>query len=856
MRKLLLLFFILLSTNSYCLYDGFEDGDYNTNPVWTKIDGTGQQVVNTVAAYGNYSVELHSIERLQYTQTTSLTETDVNYHYYSYVRISDKTKTASYVVKRKNQMYGGLQINNGSFEYITTDGYYAPIAGMAETNKWYMFDMLYRPDTNKLTYSVYSYVGSDLNLISKTTITPYNAIGDNNIYIAGNTTAWYDNVVYEPYIIYDFNFNTPTKNEKINTKTYDINFLIFSKDSSKLNLQFFLSESPGLYTQAISQDMNVLDYLNIPNLNCSGDFVTGSFCIYQWDINQNYDKDINFYLDANVNTTTTNTKFSSDNFYFNLIDVNITYPISSFSNINKIDYKVSGICSSYDVNIYVQGILSTQTTIANDVLKSYSFSPAGSPPYRVDVNASCFDGLLFKDSETRIYFLDVTAPTIVSYGLDVNRGFNLPGSNVSAYLKCSDNNSTNIRYILSIDGNSYVDSWFTNGYLYETNISGIYGTPTILATCIDEAVNTTTASKTQTISVLNFRIIDEKTGADFNMNSVENLKIYDMDYNSYYNIKTSGNVYFSYTSGTDDLLRLEFEYDNEGTQTFVNKHFQTGVLAKDTNIFLCGFELQPYYEMIFSSGTEREILMKNIFTSCYTLAAYTDIAYKDTLMNRTYTIDQLYELWTFDSDSKRINLGTIDGTQAEEISIDVLIFKKRKYDTSITQEGLGISREDENTFRISYYNQKNDNISVLVQIYDGTNMIYQSTQDTNANNFLIFFNYSTITIENNLIKIELTLTKSDNTTEIITSYFDKSGNVGALDPAIAIIISLFLVFFGLTIVASRFSLGWFGILIILISLFITTLAIPVWYIRFFQVVLIICLVFVLLIFKGETGRYI
>jgi hypothetical protein len=224
-------------------------------------------------------------------------------------------------------------------------------------------------------------------------------------------------------------------------------------------------------------------------------------------------------------------------------------------------------------------------------------------------------------------------------------------------------------------------------------------------------------------------------------------------------------------------------------------------------------------------------------------------------MNRAYTVDQLYVLWTYDNGEKKM-LGTIDGTQATEISLDTLIFKMKEYATSIVQEGIGISRQDENTFVISYYNPEGDNSSATLKIYDGSNLLFSNTFDENANNFAVLFNTSTLTITNDLLKAELTITRNDGTSTTLITYFDSQGNVGALDPVVAFMFALFLFVFGLTIVSFRFALGWFGIIITAVALLITTMAVPTWYIVFLQVMLVISLLYILLVYKGDTGKLI
>jgi hypothetical protein len=55
-------------------------------------------------------------------------------------------------------------------------------------------------------------------------------------------------------------------------------------------------------------------------------------------------------------------------------------------------------------------------------------------------------------------------------------------------------------------------------------------------------------------------------------------------------------------------------------------------------------------------------------------------------------------------------------------------------------------------------------------------------------------------------------------------------------------------------VAARFALGWFGLIVILIALIVLSIAEHTWYVTFMQSVMLICLVFVGLVLKNETAR--
>ena len=390
-----------------------------------------------------------------------------------------------------------------------------------------------------------------------------------------------------------------------------------------------------------------------------------------------------------------------------------------------------------------------------------------------------------------------------------------------------------------------------SGHVATVDVNYIDGNNDLRVFCYDLFGRFETDYQNFTVKQYFFRLVDEPTGnIPFDLNLMDDARFYVPATQEEINLKDANQTDIYYTTDTANRVRFEFTYDNAGDPIIITRDFNVILLEDFNTIGVCANELTDFYEQLFVSAQIRPVTLKNIFADCYVLADYTDIVYSDNFTNTAFTIGMFYELTT-EVDQASFILGNLDGSHATITNIDVLLLKLNPYNIGQNNEDVGIQLFDENTIKIYYYNPDKDNVQVNFKIYDGSTQLYDYTELSTPNEVTILWDFSAITFDNNMLKLVVT-SEGDSGTYTITRYFTTKGETGILDPVLAIFIGLILVIFAFTFVVSRAALGWFGIVATLIALGITSLATPVWYLTFFQVILVIALLFLFLVLKEES----
>lgn len=453
-------------------------------------------------------------------------------------------------------------------------------------------------------------------------------------------------------------------------------------------------------------------------------------------------------------------------------------------------------------------------------------------------------------------------PPVATLTVDFNNDFgfiSLADVNQStATLRCVDSGSGNVNYIVTVNDVNVLSTsdspnlTKTIDFVPDTN----NGVMLVVGECINESHYTDYDTNSITLYHYSFNLINEETGSDFNLNDINSLRVYSIDRNESYDLKANSVIKVHYFSNEDEDLRFELGYDSTcATQNYF-RDFSLGAMV-DLNMPVCIPSYCPtFYEHFLASNTERRTAVRNKNSDCYNTYAFTDDAYQTYLIKKTYLLNMRYDVYAWQGNT-RIILTAIDGSVESVINLDTLILGDVEYDVSAQPDAFGYTKLftngiDMNTFVFNYRNIATDNIEVTFQLYDGTSLVFTHNETGNPNNITFYYYYGTTAFNNQRLRMVITKTKANGTTETTTEYVGLGETIGMLASEVAIILAFILLVFALTFVARAYAMGWFGIIACLIALAILTLAIPVWYITFAQIITGIIMVYIVLIFKNET----
>ena len=499
---------------------------------------------------------------------------------------------------------------------------------------------------------------------------------------------------------------------------------------------------------------------------------------------------------------------------------------------------------NFDYNFQYTGTAGTHTIDYNSTAVDASIEATKTSPFTI-----IGDG-----TNPTITF--TTSPSILGFVNDFNFTFNLT---------CQDNYLNDLIF----DINSITD---TNNYNFY-HVTDANGTKTtnfnlpllnqiyFKAKCTDANGNYATADSNSYYAVL-FRLINEDTGApvnNFPVMDINGAKVFTYDGNKKYDFYDT-NTFQKYFLGESEIVRFEFEYDDG---TIINRDIDFSLLP-DQNAGICVAPQQDtWYVQRVISSIERPVLLFNDYAECYNLSGYTRFAYENALSLTGYTINKPYQLYTWINDVKTL-LADIDGSNASNLSLDVLIFNTQSEDISLEFDILSIAPyvnvngvHDQNIMQIYYFNQAEDNTTITLKIYDNTdsNLLWEYTENVSPNEILINWIYTGYDLNlNTPLKLVLIKTNADGT-DSKTIYFDLTGTirVGVLDAPIAVLLAFLVFAFFISLTAYRTSIGWIGVLGGVISLMILALAPQIWYVSLFEVVIVVSIIFIVLVTIKE-GR--
>lgn len=550
------------------------------------------------------------------------------------------------------------------------------------------------------------------------------------------------------------------------------------------------------------------------------------------------------------------------NFSLALYDFNVG--VSGFGSyggqnfVNSLAYDINYFCGAKtgNVDLNLDANASTMAAIAlNCDATVRNINATYSHGFETDLNLEFWLDAAVSVDNNRVFdanfTVDLNAPRILAFDVNNSVGF-FSADESSTWLLCDDTKSPRLRYYITQNDVNVLDVQDDQNSLKSVDIDWNNGANDFNYSCFDLAGNIAFDLNELTIYSKHFVLVDEDDRNAFDTGNTTSLIAFGLDTNAFYDFLAEGTDKVYYFTHTPEAIRFEFTYDNAGSELQVNREFDVRVLD-DVNINVCAAKLQAFYQQVFLSTTTREVIAVNDFADCYLTASYTSYAYSNVFNFSTYTVDKPYYLYTYISDSK-VLLALLDGSRATEINLDMLVYEAQELDLTVVEDGLVISPYDVNTALIFYGNAGDELDSVVLKIYDGGTEVWSYTETENPGNLTVYFNHSTMDINAELLSLELTKYYADGSTAVIRRYFTLQGATGLLHPSFAVVIAFVVLVMGLTFVSRGIAFGWFGLIACGVSLAILAFAVPAWYVRFAQAIVVLITVFIALGFRAETSK--
>jgi hypothetical protein len=567
----------------------------------------------------------------------------------------------------------------------------------------------------------------------------------------------------------------------------------------------------------------------------------------------------NFTVEVKDTASTTNAtvSYTVDLYDFSdSISNYTTYNSTNYANTIAYAYSIrcgyTGATATRNVTVNGTYLVSAPVTCDNTTYNySSSYQHTSNTALNLNISFYTVNGTLH--NSTALYYLsDIYAPS-VSIGLSSPAyGFR---NNFTENVAVSANDTTSplILCNITLPLTNYSNVPFANNITtYAYNLTD--GANVFTSKCWDLVNNTNTTTTTTTIYAKQVLLINEDTGATFsNFAAMSTLKLIDYGYVSTWNFLTANTTSVYYVTDTaNSSFRLEKAYVADPTNSTYSIYMNAYLMEYLNR--LCVPNYQYFYGITFYSSTKKPVWIKNNYADCYIAEDYTHLAYQDALLLPATSINAIYYLYTLDGANK-VFLSSLDGSIASSIALDVLIFQRTSYNFGLTQSDFSISKLSNGTIYIFYSNQNGDNTRVQIDITNSTGSnLFSHTETTNPNQFALYFNSVTLnTTSSDIYKLTIIRTKTDGTQETLYRLFSMNGTSGLTTPSIAIVLAVLTLLFLLTFVATPYVFSFFGIIALLISLAITTLAPISPALLLIQAVVVILLVYVGLTYRNAYG---
>lgn len=547
------------------------------------------------------------------------------------------------------------------------------------------------------------------------------------------------------------------------------------------------------------------------------------------------------------------------------------YPFNA-GNINA-DFNIS-----FDINSNVLNLINNSNIDVNYSIIDYNWIVNGSTNniYNPDANQTTYTPVVqnldyniclsiggWQDSNHSNLIYDTSCQSLIPWDtvvptIDVNIVYN-PGFvtnlDVNYSMRCIDN-STPITYqVIKNDTNYLYNSLDVNNSIKSGTITLLPASSTQFTfKCIDNIGNTS-SYQTEQLYALLFRLVNEQTGANVSVSDVNDwlssALVYTYDGNYSFDFNGSGVTTKTFLSpGTE--VRFDFTYKN--STVIIGRDIDFSLIT-DQNIPICLAPPQTFYIQTIYSASTKPVILYLESTRCYNVISNTKFALENGLMARAYTIPKPYLLKTI-INGITTTLTALDGSLENTINIDALQFNQSALDIKIGSDTISFGKDldDYNIIKFYFQNPNDDSTSTNLTVRNGLTVLFSHTETSTPNEFVASWNYVDFNLDRNAI-LNMTVTKVvGGVSEDYTFYFTLNATYyqGLINEWFGLAVAFCLVLFGMTLVAYKYSFGWFGLLMLAAAFLIVSLAPGYWYIRFFQGILVILIIFVGIVFKNET----
>jgi len=394
------------------------------------------------------------------------------------------------------------------------------------------------------------------------------------------------------------------------------------------------------------------------------------------------------------------------------------------------------------------------------------------------------------------------------------------------------------------DGTPTCELWGNDANITDTNtIIWRDGDNNIYITC-DTTTEHVRVTDTLTLVVKHLLFIDEGTGNAANLNDVNTAKIVDIDNGYNYDLKANSKTDIYYVNDAHAILQLQETVPD--ITDLVIRELDTRYLNAEEKVCL---DTVTQYQIILSSSV-KPVVVRNAFAQCSVLASTTSYAYQTGMSAKAYTQDYVYYLYTIE-DGKLVFLASIDGAIPNTINLDTLKYTTSTITIAITTHDVGIDKIDDHTVRVYYRNLESDNERVTVTVKDKTGKVwFTHTETTNPNEFTLYFNDADINVSG-LLTLEIVAEREGGEVDTIKRLFTMDGQIGTLEPSVAIAVAVFILLLGFTLFLSRYTFAAFGVIISLIAIAILAQAPQTASVLFTEVLAAIILLYSIIAYRAE-----
>lgn len=629
---------------------------------------------------------------------------------------------------------------------------------------------------------------------------------------------------------------TPANNTKFRTNSITFSQLINSTNG--INVTLYINQLPNKTIELGS---------GVQNISFNNILSTGNY---------------NFSL--NVTSRSYSTMFPK-----NTMSIDLNSYINSSTYFNYVNAYGSNWTNNLSFNVTIDGCNNNVTLfmVQNNVItrnSTYSCSgfisnitgsyvPTIDGLFNFSINASGFNGFgnYNINTPTQLFNGLLSSPTIVLNFTQANNVFGVNSAkNVS--IQCL-NRYPNLTYYHSLNANVLINNAiYPNGTTIINSTSYSDGTITQFGSCSNPFFTTNTTNIFSVVSKTIF-LVDEFTGNPFQVLNISVAKLWLGDNVSFYDFRANNVSSVNVTTVNNTKVRIDLQTYPGGS--LIQRYIDLSLLSNNTQqIRVCAnYNTTPqYYQQILYSQSPVSVSLVNSYSLCYIDFDYTRFGYQQSNALQAFTTNTNYYLSTTINNAQ-VLLASIDGSLAQNINLDALIFQSQATKIQTVSSTLIATPSGINQTTISYVDIKNQTTFANVTISNAlTGQVYMQYNMSTPNNFNIIFNYQPFDLSSNP-QFKITMTRVRNgVTETLTQYFSDVGKSALLSSKLGFMIAFLLILFGMSMTVSKVEFSWFGIMIQLGAIAILSFTTGAWYITFMQALAVISIVWIVFIMLNKN----